>query len=195
MRTVSGLFDTYDQVIGAVDALSDAGVASGDITVISPKRDSSKAAEGAGIGAALGGATGLLAGLAATSLPGLGPVMGVGWLVTAAIGAAAGGIAGGIIGFLTEAGVDEHDAHVYAEGIRRGGTLVVARVDDAQAVAVRDIFAKSGSIDTASRRSEYEADGWDGFVQEDIWDEDIGSEDIETPVKKRVVARSRADTR
>ena len=34
------------------------------------------------------------------------------------------------IGGLTESGVPENDAHVYAEGVRRGGTLVTARVDD-----------------------------------------------------------------
>ena len=37
-----------------------------------------------------------------------------------AAGAVAGGAAGGIIGSLTRAGVDEDDAHVYAEGVRRG---------------------------------------------------------------------------
>jgi len=36
----------------------------------------------------------------------------------------------GFIGSLTNAGVDEREAPIYAEGVRRGGTLVAARVDD-----------------------------------------------------------------
>ena len=84
MRTVSALFDTYDQVLAALDGLADAGIPSSDITVISRGRDAgTKAMEGAGVGAALG----LLAGLAAFALPGFGPIMGVGWLVPVLVGA------------------------------------------------------------------------------------------------------------
>ncbi len=54
-----------------------------------------------------------------------------GWLASTAAGAAAGPVAGGaeggIIGALTEFGVNEGDAHIYAEGLRRGGTVVTAR--------------------------------------------------------------------
>jgi hypothetical protein len=46
------------------------------------------------------------------------------WLAAAATGAVAGGATGGIIGALTQAGVNKEEAHVYAEGVRRGGTLV-----------------------------------------------------------------------
>ena len=35
------------------------------------------------------------------------------------------------VGALTQAGVSEEDAHSYVEGVRRGGTLVSARVADA----------------------------------------------------------------
>ena len=65
----------------------------------------------------------------------------------------------------------------YAAGVRRGGTLLIARVHDDEAREARAILLKCGAIDTNSRRSEYAADGWDGFVAKDIWDEDIGSED------------------
>ena len=174
MRTVSALFDTYDQVVAAVDGLSDIGVDSGDITVISQNRDAvTTITEGAGLGAAIGG----IAGLGLFAIPGLGSVLGVGWLIPILIGAAAGGVAGGIIGSLTGAGIDENDAHVYAEGVRRGGTLLVARVHDDDAGDAGAILLRCGAIDTNSRRSEYAADGWDGFITKDIWDEDIGNED------------------
>jgi hypothetical protein len=82
----------------------------------------------AGIGAALGGAAGLLAGLAAFILPGIGAVVAAGWLASALAGAVAGGAAGGVVGALMEAGVSENDAAGYADGVRRGGTLVTIRV-------------------------------------------------------------------
>ena len=90
------------------------------------------AAAGAGIGAALGGTAGLLAGLGLLAIPGLGPVVAAGWLASTAALAVAGGATGGLIGALTQSGVSEEDANVYAEGVRRGGTLVTARVPDAE---------------------------------------------------------------
>jgi hypothetical protein len=78
-------------------------------------------------------------------------------------GAVVGGAAGGIIGALTSQGVPENDAHVYAEGVRRGGTLVSARVDNAMVGKARAILAEAGSVDVSRRRSEYEAGGWTRF--------------------------------
>jgi hypothetical protein len=86
------------------------------------------AGKGAGIGAGLGGAAGLLAGLGLLAIPGLGPVVAAGWLAATAVGAAAGAATGGLVGALTEAGVSKEEAPLYAEGVRRGGTLVSARV-------------------------------------------------------------------
>ena len=104
-------------------------------------------AEGVGIGSAVGGIGGLLAGLGAFGIPGIGPVVGAGWLATTVLGAAAGGVAGGLIGALTEAGVEERHAHVYAEHLRRGGALVTARVEDAEVDAAAAILGQSGSVD------------------------------------------------
>src|SRR6202044_3420067 len=103
-----------------------------------PSNASGDAGVGAGIGAVAGGGAGLLAGLGIMAIPGVGPVVAAGWLVATAVGAVAGaavgGAAGGLVGSLTSSGVPERDAHVYAEGVRRGGTLVSARVDDARAM-------------------------------------------------------------
>ena len=79
----------------------------------------------------------MLAGLGLLAIPGLGPVVAAGWLASTALGAAVGGAAGGLIGALTAAGVSKEDADIYAEGIRRGGTLVTARVPDAERRKVR----------------------------------------------------------
>ena len=167
MKTITGLFNTHAEASSAVAALEDAGVT--DVSMISPHRDGDDTgtAEGAGIGAAVGGVGGLLAGLGAFAIPGIGPVVGAGWLATTLIGAAAGGAAGGLIGSLTDAGIDENDAHVYAEGVKRGGTLVTARVDETELDVASAILNKHRPIDTTSRRREYEGSGWNGFSDDD----------------------------
>ncbi len=139
-----------------------------DVSIVSPEEHASSegTAAGAGIGAAVGGVGGLLAGLGTFAIPGIGPVVGAGWLVTTLIGAAAGGAAGGILGSLTEAGIDEDEAHVYAESIKRGGTLVTARVDETEAEAAEAILNQYGPVDIGSRRAEFEAGGWSGFDDE-----------------------------
>jgi hypothetical protein len=120
------------------------------------------AGAGAGIGAAVGGTAGLLAGTRPARHSGVGPVVAAGWLVATAAGAAAGGLTGGIIGALTQAGVSEEDAHVYAEGVRRGGTLVTARVDDRSAAQLEATLERS-ALRTGDLRSTYGKSGWKTF--------------------------------
>jgi hypothetical protein len=174
MQTIAALFDDYDDAADAVGELEAMGVPPSDLSVIANNADgrhpspaAEDAASGAGIGAVVGGAGGLATGLGAMAIPGVGPVVAAGWLAATAAGAAAGavvgGAAGGIIGALTDGGVSENDANVYAEGVRRGGTLVTARVDDDLAPQVEGILRDSRSVNVAERRNEYEAGGWTGF--------------------------------
>jgi uncharacterized membrane protein len=173
MQTVTGLYDNYDDARAVVTELEDAGISSSDITIVGRDAPSgeSKAVEGAttgaGIGAVAGGAGGLLAGLGMLAIPGIGPVVAAGWLVSTAAGAAAGavagGAAGGIIGALTDAGINEAEVHVYAEGIRRGSTLVSTRVEEDMAVVARSILHNTSSVDLDERRATYRAQGWDRF--------------------------------
>ena len=79
--------------------------------------------KGAGLGAAAGGAVGIEQVLGVMAIPGVGPVVAAGGRLPA-LGALAGGAAGSLIGALVENGVPEEDAHVYAEGRRRGGVLL-----------------------------------------------------------------------
>ena len=73
------------------------------------------------------------------------------------------GVAGGLVGSLTEAGVDERDAHVYGESLRRGEVLVTARVDDEELDATAAILGQSGSVDVDERREEDKRTGWSPF--------------------------------
>jgi hypothetical protein len=181
--TISRLYDRYAEAERAVTALESAGIPNSDISIVannsdewysSGKKDRDRdgvddraesAGKGAGIGAGLGGAAGLLAGLGLLAIPGLGPVVAAGWLAATAVGAAAGAATGGIIGALTEAGVSEEDAHTYAGGVRRGGTLVTARVPDADRAKLDAILDQS-SVNIRDRRAMWQKSGWQRFDPE-----------------------------
>lgn len=174
-HTISALYDTYSDAKAAVRELEASGIKDSDISVVSNKENSSyeeevakDAGTGAGIGAAIGGTGGLLAGLGLLAIPGIGPVVAAGWLVAAAAGAAAGaavgGITGGLVGALTEEGVPEEEAHFYAEGVRRGGTLVTVRVkSDDNTSQVRSILHRHKFVDQTQRMRMYQDSGWTSF--------------------------------
>ena len=125
------------------------------------------AGKGATTGGLLGGGAGLLAGLGLLAIPGLGPVVAVGWLastaVGAAIGAAAGGATGGLLGALKEAGHTDDEAHVYSEGVRRGGALVSVRCEDGDGDRIEQILNGRSGVDASSRGQAYRQAGWDRF--------------------------------
>ena len=176
-QTVTALYDTYNFAVSAVNALEASGVPHSDISIVSnnvdnrytkdPTHAAEDVAKGAGIGAAVGGVGGLLTGLGLLALPGVGPVVAAGWLVATAAGAATGavvgGAAGGLVGSLTGAGVPERDAQFYAEGVRRGGTFVTARVNDARASTAREILRRYKSVDPVVRGAAYGEGGWTSF--------------------------------
>uniref|UniRef100_UPI0035CC7C24 general stress protein n=1 Tax=uncultured Sphingomonas sp. TaxID=158754 RepID=UPI0035CC7C24 len=181
-QTITGLFDHYDDARRAVQDLEAAGVTHRDISIVGHDKGehagsgrvadvadpaAEDAGKGAGIGAAVGGVGGLLAGLGLLAIPGIGPVVAAGWLAATAAGAVGGGLiggaTGGLIGALTHAGVPENDAHVYAEGVRRGGTLVTAKVDEPLVPTARNILGDDRTVNVAERRNAYETQGWSSF--------------------------------
>jgi hypothetical protein len=172
MKTVSRVYDSYAQARAAVSAIEAAGVSSSEVSLIANKhvsaeyadvKDVSKTATGAGVGGLVGGGAGLLAGLGLLAIPGLGPVVAAGWLAATAVGAAAGAATGGIVGALVDAGEPEEHAHVYSESVRRGGTLVTARVQDADQSRIQAILDRYKPIDPVVRGAEYRKSGWKTF--------------------------------
>jgi hypothetical protein len=101
------------------------------------------------------------------AIPGVGPVVAAGWLAATAAGAVAGAVAGaatgGIIGSMTGSGLSEDDANVYAEGMRRGGTLVTVRAPDGREAEARRILDEHAPIDTVARGADYRSAGWKRF--------------------------------
>ena len=172
MKTVSRVYDTYAQARSAVTAIEEAGVPSSEVSLVANKyvseqyadvKEVSPTATGVGVGGALGGGAGLLAGLGLLAIPGLGPVVAAGWLASLAVGAAAGATAGGLVGALVGAGTSNEHANVYSESVRRGGTLVSARVDDKDATRVQAILDNYKPIDPVERGAAYRKEGWTTF--------------------------------
>lgn len=189
-HAITRLFDSHTEALRAIDDLERAGVAHDRISLVSNNADNwhdghrhagdagdlnrdgdNDVADGAGKGATtgglLGGGAGLLAGLGMLAIPGLGPVVAAGWLVSTAVGAAAGAAAGaatgGLLGALKDAGHSDEEAHVYAEGVRRGGTLVSVRADGDDAMRVEQILNGQRGVDAMSRGGDYRSSGWSQF--------------------------------
>ena len=163
----------------------------------------SEADTGAGVGAAggavVGGLAGVLVGLGVLAIPGIGPVLAAGPLAAAigttgaavgagALGAGIGAAAGGLLGALVGAGIPEEDANVYAESVRRGGALVIARVDDMQLDAAMDVMERHDVVDIDERSRELRAGGWSRY------DENAGPYDLSTTSTASGRERGKAGT-
>lgn len=176
IRTHIASFDSHAQAARAVQELEAAGFSHDEVSIIAGNTGStsntdasadSDSADGAGVGATLGtvlgGGAGLLAGIGALAIPGLGPIVAAGWLVAALTGAGAGAAAGGLLGGLVSSGVDERDAHIHAEGLRRGGSIVTVRAEDTRIAAAQAILSRHSPVDVTAREAEYKASGWTAY--------------------------------
>jgi len=173
---VTSLYDDHDQAKEAVSALESAGFSSSEISLVASstmRRSydddaadgdvSGGAATGATIGGVAGAGAGLLAALGVIAIPGLGPLVAAGTLATTLTTAAGGALAGGIVGSLVDYGMSEDDANLYAEGVRRGGTLVTVRAPDRRAVEARAILDRYNPVNAGERRKQYMGSGWSRF--------------------------------
>ncbi len=188
-RTVVAMFNSFMEAQDAVQDLMDNGIPRDHISVVGNDTrgeysraygtttanttydEDSAAAEGAGAGAVggtvVGGVLGLLVGIGALAIPGIGPVIAAGPLIAAigatAAGAGIGAAAGGLLGALVGAGVPEEDAHLYAEGVRRGGTLVTVTTDEATANRAYSVLHRHNAVDVDERGAAYRNEGWERF--------------------------------
>lgn len=169
MTAITRLYDSYSHAQNVIRDLNALGIPDSEISVIANRAatyyedEPSNTATGASVGAAVGGGAGLLAGLGLMAIPGIGPVVAAGWLAATLTGAVAGAASGGIIGALTELGHSSEDAEIYAEGVRRGGTLVTVRSSTGRDAAITAVMDRAQPVDANVRRDEYRRDGWSGF--------------------------------
>ena len=189
-KTVVGLYDHLSQAQKTVQDLVDAGFKRDDVSLVAnaSAKEYDKyfddegsyradvdhtnddeltsgegARAGAGIGATIGGLGGLLMGLGLLAVPGVGPALAAGPIVSALVGAGIGGAAGGVTGALVNNGVDEEYAGYYAEGVRRGGSLVMLSVADERLDDVERLMNNHNPIDIEERAEAWKETGFEEY--------------------------------
>lgn len=180
LKTIVGLYDQLSQARDAMAELTQAGVQRDSINLVAhasaeeygryfdgegkyqdaPSGAVSSIATGAGAGAILGGIGGLVVGLSLIPIPGIGPIIAAGPLASAMAGAGIGAVVGGLIGGLTSIGVDEEHAGYYAEGVRRGGSLLVVKTDSHMQSRVTQILKRHEPVDIEQRVSRWRESGF-----------------------------------
>jgi uncharacterized protein (TIGR02271 family) len=174
VRTIVGLYDKFEDTQQVVRELTDAGFDKNNINLIAHDNNGklSKQAgsgekqdlkNGAVAGAAVGGIGGLLVGLGALMIPGVGPVLAAGPIAAALAGAGVGAAGGALVGALIDLGIPEEQSHRYAEGVRRGGTLVTVQTDDQRANDALQIMNRHNPTDINRRSDMWQQDQWSGF--------------------------------
>jgi uncharacterized protein (TIGR02271 family) len=59
--------------------------------------------------------------------------------------------------------VPDEDRHVYSEGIRRGGVVLSAELEEEQIGHAMDVFEEHGAVDLDAREAEWRSSGWQGY--------------------------------
>ena len=162
-KTIVALYDRADDARRAVEDLTRAGVPRDDISVVaahpgdrrepgSTNVDADRnTGSGTVIGATLGGIGGAMVAMAALSIPGVGAVVASGPIVAGLLGAGAGAVAGGLVGSLAGHGVPEDEVHAYAEGVERGGTLLLVHTGHADTERISRVLARHPPADVRTR--------------------------------------------
>ncbi|MFT4078123.1 hypothetical protein [Rhodomicrobium sp.] len=170
--SITHVYDTYESAGCAIKELEAADFHRDEISIIgtNPKADEAfhaieeneegdAAATGATLGGVAGAGAGMLASLGLVAIPGIGPLVAAGVLATTLAGAATGAVAGGLLGGLVAYGISEDEAEVYAESLKRGGTLVSLRVHEDKADEAERIMRRHHPVDIKARADEYRNDG------------------------------------
>lgn len=184
MPAVVGVFKSRSDAERGVAKLGEIGIPSDRINLLTPHATEKELAaiptsqgEQPGmvktLGAVTGGALGAGIGemVATMILPGVGLIFALGLAGGALLGAIAGGSIGSEAEKTAFASLPEEELFVYEDALRRGRSLVIARVEDAVAEAARGAFDDAGaeSVDRAREmwwiglrdveKEHYQADG------------------------------------
>lgn len=131
--TLVGIFDEYTQAQAAVQALAQAGIKQGDIQVAKNDHPNGYAT--------YGGAKSK----------------------DYATGTSIGNKIGDFFSNLLGSDVDDDERGVYSEAVRRGSTVVTARVEDNMVDRAADIMNRNGVVNVDSRMAQYKASGYKSF--------------------------------
>ena len=187
MKTITAVFDTLSQARHALHELERTSYFNReDVSLVSldvdnryskhlneehhdePSPEATGAGAGATAGAVIGALTGLLLGTSILVMPGVGAILALGPIGATLAGAGVGAAIGGLTGALVGLGVDDHDAEIYQEAVRRGGTLLLVRAPTDHVEDAVTILNNHNPVNLDKRAEEWRNDGWgsDDYVQE-----------------------------
>lgn len=202
-KTIVALYDHRSDAETASRDLQAAGFESSVIEILSHSdlssggwgdRDLSGSPTGTAAGTLTGDSSiGAASGMARTDLstgyvaspntvPGTGAgLAGAGLGTESGLGAGAGMGTTGSSGMLTRLagwGIPNQDAQVYAEGVRRGGSLLKLRLEEEDVDRAMDVLERGNVVDVEERGSAYRDSGWTGYDETaDYYDEQSAEEE------------------
>ncbi|CAO3351014.1 YsnF/AvaK domain-containing protein [Azospirillum melinis] len=202
-KTIVALYDHRSDAETASRDLQAAGFESSVIEILSHSdlssggwgdRDLSGSPTGTSAGTLTGDSSiGAASGMARTDLstgyvaspdtvPGTGAgLAGAGLGTESGLGAGAGMGTTGSGGMLTRLagwGIPNQDAQVYAEGVRRGGSLLKLRLEEEDVDRAMDVLERGNVVDVEERGSAYRDSGWTGYDETaDYYDEQSAEEE------------------
>jgi hypothetical protein len=160
------MYESYRNAAQTVQELEVAGILRCDISILTshfvdrgtngmtPDRleltaiaGRSRAGEGYAVSPTIAAGMGLLSELGALTILDIGPVVAAGWLASSAGVPAAGAATSGLIRVLAGSGITERRAILYANGVRRGATLVAVRSEGMHHASTEAIMRRHGPID------------------------------------------------
>lgn len=163
LRKITGVFNTEESAIRAIETLKLNGYDADQISVLAKKLDSAETVEelthanvqsetfgiakgGVLAGGVLGGIGAILVDLGLLAIPGIGPILAAGPIAIALTGILAGGAIGGVGGAFIDAGINESDAKEYEDYLYDGKILVIVDDSDNRDL-VYENFKENESID------------------------------------------------
>lgn len=112
------------------------------------------------VGIGIGGVLGFLAYVSPVAIPGVAAMAAHGAWVPTVVGAVIGGVVGVVVGLLTDHGVSSADMALYAEGLKRGGTLITVAVSEDLVGKVTEALKGHSAAKVEERAGEWSAEGW-----------------------------------
>lgn len=171
-KTVTALFDEIKDAERAIEGLLDTGVRHADISlvaniqermgVVNPREADTGKIRARAVGAAAADSLGLHGSLVPTpesfQLKGIGASLAAGLIADVLEDAQ-----GRLPRALTQLGLPREDADLASEAVRRGGTLLLARMDTERVPRALKVFREHRVVDIEERVQAWRARGWTAF--------------------------------
>jgi hypothetical protein len=176
MQTVVGIFTSQAAAEPAAAQLCRLGIARDQIHFLVPgaaldqpdqvpTSETEQPGMGPALGSVVGGAVGVSSGMMTATVlsilvPGIGPVTAIGLAALSLLGLVGGAVAGAVAGGTLEDalanGLPKDEIYVYKDALRRGRTVLIALVEDAdQATAARAALEQAGAESLDAARAQW----------------------------------------